>query len=37
MTSLEVLDAVMEELFAITALEEARAIIRDGIEGLKLQ
>ncbi|MDQ0285392.1 hypothetical protein J2Z49_000493 [Desulfofundulus luciae] len=32
MTSLEVLDGVMEELFAANTLEEARAIIRDGIE-----
>lgn len=31
-TSLEVLDCVMEELFAANTLEEARAIIRDGIE-----
>ncbi|MDQ0285390.1 hypothetical protein J2Z49_000491 [Desulfofundulus luciae] len=32
MTSLEVLDGVMEELFAANTLEEAQAIIRDGIE-----
>jgi len=32
MTSLEVLDGVMEELFAANTLEEARAIIRDGME-----
>jgi len=31
-TSLEVLDGVMEELFAANTIEEARAIIRDGIE-----
>ncbi|NHM26448.1 Rpn family recombination-promoting nuclease/putative transposase [Desulfofundulus sp. TPOSR] len=34
MTSLEVLDGVMEELFAANTLEEAQAIIRDGIERL---
>jgi len=32
MTSLEVLDGVMEELFAANTLEEAQAIIRDGME-----
>jgi hypothetical protein len=31
-TSLEVLDGIMEELFAANTLEEARAIIRDGME-----
>jgi hypothetical protein len=31
-TSLEILDGVMEELFAANTIEEARAIIRDGIE-----
>ncbi|MDK2889166.1 MAG: hypothetical protein PWP72_2044, partial [Thermoanaerobacter sp.] len=34
MTSLEVLDGVMEELFAANTLEEAQAIIRDGMERL---
>ncbi|SHF22611.1 hypothetical protein SAMN02745218_01741 [Desulfofundulus australicus DSM 11792] len=32
MASLEVLDGVMEELFAANTLEEAQAIIRDGME-----
>jgi hypothetical protein len=31
MTSLEVLDGVMEELFAANTLEEAQAIIEEGI------
>ncbi|MCS5697061.1 DUF4351 domain-containing protein, partial [Desulfofundulus thermocisternus] len=31
MTSLEVLDGIMEELFAANTLEEARAIIEEGI------
>jgi hypothetical protein len=31
MTSLEVLDGIMEELFAANTLEEAQAIIRDGM------
>jgi len=30
-TSLEALDGVMEELFAADTLEEARAVIRDGL------
>ena len=32
MTSLEILDGVMEDLFAAGTLEEAKAIIGDGIK-----